>query len=40
MLQNSNTNFKTELKKLLPASHQMILKDFKKNLTQEIKKYL
>lgn len=40
LLQDSDINFKTELKKLLPISHQMILKDFKKILTQEIKKYL
>lgn len=40
LLQNSQINFKAELKKLLPASHQMILKDFKKLLAQEIKKYL
>ena len=33
-------NFKKELSILLPVSHQMILKDFKKTLTQEIKKYL
>ena len=29
LLQGSGINFKTELKKLLPASHQLILKDFK-----------
>ncbi len=40
LLQNSDISFRDELKKLLPASHQMILKDFKKLLTQEIKKYL
>ena len=40
ILQDSEINFRAELKKLLPASHQMILKDFKKTLTQEIKKYL
>ena len=33
-------NFKKELSVLLPVSHQMILKDFRKTLTQEIKKYL
>ena len=32
-------NFKKELSVLLPVSHQMILKDFKKTLKQEIKKY-
>ena len=40
ILQDSEINFRAELKKLLPASHQMILKDFKKTLIQEIKKYL
>jgi len=40
LVQDSNINFKTELKKLLPVSHQLILKDFKKTLTREIKKYL
>jgi len=40
LLQDSKINFKTELKKLLPASHGMILKDFKTILTREIKKYL
>ena len=39
-LKNSKTDFKKELKSFLPVSHQMILKDFKKILTQEIKKYL
>ncbi|OIO46484.1 MAG: hypothetical protein AUJ31_01775 [Parcubacteria group bacterium CG1_02_39_15] len=39
-LKNSKTDFKKELRDFLPRSHQMILKDFKKNLTQEIKKYL
>lgn len=32
-------NIKKELKEFLPASHQIILKDFKNVLTQEIKKY-
>jgi len=40
LLQDSKINFKTELKKLLPVSHRMILRDFKKILTREIKKYL
>lgn len=40
LLQDSDINFKTELKKLLPASHQMILKDFKSNLTREIEKFI
>lgn len=39
-LKKSKTDFKKELKTFLPRSHQMILKDFKKTLTQEIKKYL
>lgn len=39
LLQDSGINFKTELKKMLPVSHQLILKDFKKLLTQEIRKY-
>ena len=40
LIQSSQINFRTELKKLLPISHQLILRDFKKTLTQEIKKYL
>jgi len=39
-LSKTQINFKKELSVLLPVSHQMILKDFKKTLTQEIKKYL
>lgn len=39
-LEKSKTNFKKELKTFLPRSHQIILKNFKKVLTQEIKKYL
>jgi len=39
-LEKERINFKQELSVLLPASHQLILKDFKKILTQEIKKYL
>ncbi len=39
-LKKSKTDFKKELKNFLPRSHQMILKDFKKVLIQEIKKYL
>lgn len=39
LLEDSTINFKTELKKFLPAGHQMILKDFKKNLMCEIEKY-
>ncbi len=34
------TDFKKELKSFLPISHQMILKDFKKVLITEIKRYL
>ena len=39
-LKKSKTDFKKELKNFLPISHQLILKNFKKALTQEIKKYL
>lgn len=39
-LNKTEVNFKRELSVLLPVSHQMILKDFKKILTREIKKYL
>ncbi len=39
-LAKKETDFKKELSVLLPVSHQMILKNFKKLLTQEIKKYL
>jgi len=39
-LNKTQINFKKELSVLLPASHQMILKDFKKTLIREIKKYL
>ncbi|MDP2856071.1 MAG: nucleotidyl transferase AbiEii/AbiGii toxin family protein [bacterium] len=39
-LNKIEVNFKKELSVLLPVSHQMILKDFKKILTREIKKYL
>ena len=39
-LEKERINFRQELSVLLPASHQMILKDFKKTLIQEIKKYL
>ncbi|MEW6407698.1 MAG: nucleotidyl transferase AbiEii/AbiGii toxin family protein [Patescibacteria group bacterium] len=39
-LNKTKINFKKELSILLPISHQMILKDFKKILMQEIKKYL
>ena len=39
-LEKERINFKQELSVLLPASHQLILKDFKKTLIQEIKRYL
>lgn len=39
-LKRTNTDFKRELKDFLPRSHQIILKDFKANLTREIKRYL
>lgn len=39
-LEKEKINFKQELSILLPISHQLILKDFKKTLTQEIRKYL
>lgn len=39
-LKKSQTNFKKELKNLLPISHQIILKDFKANLIKEIKRFI
>lgn len=39
-VKRSKTDFKKELKNFLPQSHQMILKDFRKTLIREIKKYL
>jgi len=39
-LEKENINFKRELSVLLPASHQLILKDFKSNLIKEIKKFI
>ncbi|MBU4462205.1 nucleotidyl transferase AbiEii/AbiGii toxin family protein [Patescibacteria group bacterium] len=39
-LKKTEINFKRELSVLLPVSHQMILKDFEKTLSREIKKYL
>lgn len=39
-LEKERINFKKELSVLLPASHQMILRDFKKTLIKEIKAYL
>ncbi len=39
-LNKTEINFKKELSVLLPVSHQIILKDFKKLLKQEIGKYL
>jgi len=38
-LKKTKTNFKKELKDFLPRSHQMILKDFKSTLIEEIKRY-
>ena len=40
LLRQENTNFQTELKKFLPASHTMHLRDFKKILEQKILTYL
>ncbi|OGX37152.1 MAG: hypothetical protein A3D87_07380 [Omnitrophica WOR_2 bacterium RIFCSPHIGHO2_02_FULL_50_17] len=40
LLQKENTNFQTELKKFLPASHTMHLRDFKKVLEKKILAYL
>ena len=40
LLQKENTNFQTELKKFLPASQAMHLRDFKKILEQKIMGYL
>jgi len=37
-LEKEKINFKKELSVLLPISHQLILRDFKKTLIQEIKK--
>ena len=39
-LEKERINFKKELSALLPASHQMILKDFKSNLIREIKRFI
>jgi predicted nucleotidyltransferase component of viral defense system len=39
-LQSSSLRFESELKEFLPKSHHMIIRDFKKTLTQEIKHYL
>ncbi len=39
-LEKEELNFRNELSVLLPVSHQLILRDFKKNLIQEIKRYL
>lgn len=39
-LQSSKINFDIELKKFLPASHHMIIKDFKKTLEREIKRHI
>lgn len=40
ILRQENTNFQTELKKFLPASHAMHLRDFKKVLEKKILMYL
>lgn len=40
LLRSSKINFKTELRKLLPVSHSMHLKDFKGVLEQKILSYL
>ena len=40
LLQESKIDFQHELKKFLPASHSMHLRDFKKVLEQKIKSYL
>lgn len=39
-LEKEGINFKKELSALLPASHQIILKDFKSNLIREIKRFI
>ena len=39
-LKTIRTDFKKELMVFLPASHQLLLKDFKKTLMREIEKYL
>jgi len=40
VLQKSNIRFDSELKEFLPKSHHIIIKDFKKMLEREIKRYL
>jgi len=40
LLRQENINFQTELKKFLPASHTMHLRDFKKVLEEKIQAYL
>jgi len=40
LLRQENTNFQMELKKFLPASHAMHLRDFKKVLEEKILGYL
>lgn len=39
-LKTENINFKRELSVLLPVSHHLILKDFKKGLEREMEKYV
>lgn len=40
LIDTTKINFKSDLAPLLPASHQMILKDFKNNLRKEIRRFL
>ena len=40
LLEGSKINFKVELRRFLPVSHVMILKDFKSNLITEIEKFI
>lgn len=39
LLANTNLNFNTQLKHLLPKSHWMIIKDFKHTLSQELERF-
>lgn len=40
LLRESQLNFRSELRRLLPASHSMLLKDFKKILEQKMQHFL
>ena len=40
LLEKSKINFKEELKKMLPVSHQTVSRNFREILDREIKKYL